>query len=269
MKKILALVMSALLLLGLFVGCGKVESDGGKGAAAATEGDDIPTADKAGSLVVTANASLNIVYNAEGLVLKVEGLNQEGENLMDSFDELLGASCGEAVNTIIKECSVKTYDGRLTYVLVKYEKDAGIPEGMKESVESGAKEAVEKVAPDAKLAIVTPDMLDENGYINLETAQLLVEGYLEVEKLDGFYGTETPVDGFYSFKVVFGGMEDEVHVNASNGIVGDGALSPTEEEEVEEETEPVESTPAESEPVVDEPVAEEPEQTEATEAPVE
>ena len=271
MKKIMALVLSAILLLGLLAGCGSNSTVGGNGDAPAAEATGTNATTTAGSLVVSANASLTLNYNADGVVLSVEGNNQEAENLMEVFDELVGASCGEAVNTIIKECSVRTYEGRLTYVLVKYEKGEGTPSAeLMQSVESGAKEAVEAVAPDAKLVIVAADKLDENGYIDLATAQLLVEGYLEVEKLDGFDGTNEPVDGFYSFWVSFSGMEDEVHVNATTGIVGDGALSPIipEETEPQEENTPAESTPEESEPAASESV-EEPEETEATEAPVE
>lgn len=270
MKKLIALTLSVLMMLGLLAGCGGgKDTDSGKGNTPATEGTSAVNIEKTGSLVLTANACMEISYGTDGVVLGVEGLNDEGKNLIESSDELLGASCAEVVNKLIKECSIKTYQGSLSYVAVKFNKDAGTPDAeFLSGIETAAKAALETVAPNAKLVIITPDKLDADGYIDLATAQLLVEGYLEVDKLDGFDGTDKPVDGFYSFKVSFNGIEDEVHVNASTGVVGDGALSGTEEEEIEEETTPEESTPDESEPAA--PESEDvPEETQSAEAPVE
>lgn len=240
MKKIIALLLCAVVLVGVLAGCGKNDSnDGGT----ETKGTDtgISETEKAGTLVVTANASVIVSYGTDGLVLGVEGANEEGKNLVESYEELLGLSCAEVVSQLIKDSSNRTYLGRLTYVVVKHDKDSGTPgTSFLEGIEAAAKAAVEIVAPSAKLVMITQDMLDADGYIDLKTAKVLVEGFLEVEQVDGFDGTEKPVDGFYSFAVAYNGMEDELHVNASTGCVGEGALDGALQDP--EETEPVEDT---------------------------
>lgn len=270
MKKIIALLLCAIVLVGVLAGCGNKDNaaDGTKPQQNGNNGDIAETA-KAGTLVVTANASVRITYGTDGLVLNVEGTNEAGNNLMESFETLLGSSCSEVVSRIIRESAGRTYLGRMTYVAVKHEKDSGTPgTNFLEGIESAAKRALETASSDAKLVMITQDKLDADGNINVETAKILVEGYLEVDALDEFDGTAKPVDGFYSFKVSFGGMEEEVHMNAATGVVGDGVIGDG-LQEPEEETEPAETEPAESAPEETNPVENEsgvtPEETQAPE----
>ena len=271
MKKIIALLLCAIVLVSALAGCGNKDNaaDGTKPQGNGNSGD-IAETEKAGTLVVTANASVRITYGTDGLVLKVEGTNDEGENLMESFEALLGSTCSEVVSKIIRESAGRTYLGRLTYVAVKHEKGSGTPgTNFLEGIESAAKRALETASSNAKLVMITQDKLDADGNINLEAAKLLVEGYLEVEALDGFDGTAKPVDGFYSFQVSFDGMEEEVHMNAATGVVGDGLIGDA-LQEPEEETEPAETEPAESTPEETAPVENESAETptvEATQAP--
>ena len=88
MKKIMALVLSAILLLGLLAGCGSNSTVGGNGDAPATEATGTNGTVTAGSLVVSANASLTLNYNADGVVLSIEGNNQEGDTARSPPDAL-------------------------------------------------------------------------------------------------------------------------------------------------------------------------------------
>ena len=40
-----------------------------------------------------------------------------------------------------------------------------------------------------------------------------------------FDGTSTPVDGYYSFRVICNGVEEELHLNALTGRAADGILT--------------------------------------------
>lgn len=270
MKKIIALLLCAIVVAGVFAGCGNNQNaaDGTKPQGNGGSNTDIAETQKDGTLVVTANASVRITYGADGLVLKVEGTNEDGENLMESFEALLGSSCSEVVSKIIRESAGRTYLGKLTYVAVKHEKGSSAPgTNFLEGIESAAKHALETASSDAKLVMIAQDKLDADGNINLETAKTLVESYLEVDVLDGFDGTDKPVDGFYSFKVSFDGMEEELHMNAVTGVVGDGLIGDGLQEP--EETEPAESEPAETTPEETNPVenesGEKPTETQAAE----
>ena len=268
MKKVIALLLCAILLLGLLAACGKEDETGGNGTTPQGNAGEVTETEKAGTIVVTANASVAISYGTDGLVLKVEGLNKDGENLMESYDELLGSSCAEVVNRIIKDCAGRTYMGRLSYVAVKQEKDSGNPgTNFWQGIESAAKNAVEGLGAETKLVLITQEMLDADGNIDLATAKALVEGYLQVDALDGIDGTSKPVDGFYSFQVSYDGLEAEVNVNATTGAVGDGVVGDVLQEP--EQTEPEVTEPEASDPTMSESVPSEevetPEQTQAVE----
>lgn len=261
MKKIIALLLAALMLVGVLAGCGKNDTNADQGTTPTGEGEGVSETEKAGSLVVTANASVVITYGTDGLVLSAEGVNEEGVGLLESYSEPTGFSCTELITQIIKDSSARTNLGRLTYVVVKFDKDSQTPgTNFLESIESAAKKAVEEATPDTKLVMITQEDLDADGNINLATAKTLVEAYLEVEKLDGIDGTDKPVEGFYSFTVTYDGFEESVHVNANTGVVGDGSLGgeiqePEETDPTEETDSPVNPT-EEAQPVEEPPVEE-------------
>ena len=66
---------------------------------------------------------------------------------------------------------------------------------------------------------------DAKGQVNLKTAKTLAEGYLNTDKFESFDGTPTPVEGYYSFRVTFNGVEEELHLNALTGRAADGLLT--------------------------------------------
>ena len=165
MKKIIALLLCAIVVAGAFAGCGNKENVGDGTNPQGNGGNaDIAETQKAGTLVVTANASVRITYGTDGLVLKVEGTNEDGENLMESFEALLGSSCSEVVSRIIRESAGRTYLGKLTYAAVKHEKGSGTPgTNFLEGIESAAKRALETASSEAKLVMITQDKLDADG----------------------------------------------------------------------------------------------------------
>ena len=262
MKKMIALLLAALMLVGILAGCGKGDTNMNQDTTPAGENDGITQPEKAGSLVVTANASVVITYGTDGLVLGAEGANKEGVDLLESYEDLTGFSCTELITQIIKDCSVRTNMGRLNYVVVKMDKESKTPSAnFMDSIESAAKKAVEEAKPDAKLVMVKLDDLDANGNITPATAKTLVEAYLEAEQLDGFVGADKPVEGIYSFTVTYGGVEQFLQINANTGSVGEGDQNDqTQESEdvdhTEETDSPVdpteESDPGNENPVVNE-----------------
>ncbi|MBQ8796805.1 MAG: hypothetical protein IJZ56_01250 [Oscillospiraceae bacterium] len=262
MKKIIALLLAVLMLVGVLAGCGKNDTNADQSTTPTEESKGVADTEKAGSLVVTANASVVITYGTDGLVLDAEGLNEEGINLLESYEEPTGFSCTELVTQVIKDSAARTNLGHLTYVVVKIDKDSKTPgTNFMDSIESAAKKAVEEAAPHAKLVMIKQENLDADGNIDLATVKTLVEAYLEVEKLDGIVGADKPVEGIYSFTVTYGGFEEFVQINANTGIVGEG--DPSDEPQEPEETEPdeeldlPEDPTQESEPVDNIPVEDE------------
>ena len=251
MKKIIAILLCAVLVLGLFAACEKKDTAVPGVTTPKGEENGVTETKKNGSFVVTANASVRIAYGTDGLVIKIEGINDSGKELVEGYDEMLGASCATLVGKVIKDSAARSNLGRLNYVVVKHEKDSGAPgTNFLEGVEAAAKKAVEDTATSAKLFMVTKDLLDADGYINLQTAKALIEAFLGVESLQSFDGTNKPIDGFYSFQVSYDGMEEMMHMDAVTGGVGQGEINGALSDATEpEETEPQETEPAGSEPV--------------------
>ena len=245
MKKIIAILLCAVLALGIFAGCEKKDTQVPGVTTPKGEVGSVTETQKAGSFVVTANASVRILYGTDGLVIKIEGINESGKELVEGYEEMLGASCATLVSKVIKDSAARSNLGRLNYVVVKHEKDSGAPgTNFLEGVEAAAKKAVEDTASAPKLVMVTQDLLDADGYINLQTAEVLVKAFLEMENLQSFDGTNKPVEGFYSFQVSYDGMEEMLHMDAVTGGVGQGEINGV----ISDATEPEETTPTESEP---------------------
>lgn len=258
MKKLLALLLAAVMVLGVFAACGKESGDDATPSTPNYEKVENP--DTAGTLTVYAAAAVKVSYGADGLVLSLEGLNDDGKYLEETYaQELFGSSCTDAVNQIIKESVMKNFMFDTNYVVVKLNKGSALPgTSFLESVQSAAQRGLDTVASDAALVMVSEENLTEDGYIDLVTAKVLVEKFLGIDELDGFDGTDKPIDGMYAFDVTYGIMQEKVVMNAETGAVSQGAIEELEQtieqDEIDHETEddrPGYETPDETMDVAD------------------
>lgn len=252
MKKMIALLLCGLVLLGMLAGCKKAAAPNNNPNSTTTPptgaGSQGPVVAK-GVLVVTANASVTIAYDVDGLVQKLEANNPEAEELLETYDDQTGFDCSVVVTKIVKDCVAKSM-GQMTHVMIKQTKGSGNPtEDFMKNIESVVTTAMTNANSTAKLVMVTPEQQDNNAHIDPKVAKTLVMAFLGVDKLDSIYGTEKPVEGYYSFYVTCDDMEEEVHVNAVTGAVGQGVLSditqeePVDPKEEQQATQPQESTP--------------------------
>jgi len=145
--------------------------------------------------------------------------------------------------------------------------------------------ALAEVSTSAKLIVFTEENLDEDGYINLESAKTLLLAHLASDDFDVLEGSTTPSEGVYNFSITIGEMSGQFIVDAITGVVCEGDFGDesylTEEEDIvdildptaedgssaEEPTLPTETEPAQN---IEEDPAFDPNATEpATEAPAE
>ncbi len=219
MKKISAILLSAMLLLSLFAGCGK-QSD-----IPSPTNETLTTPISAGMLVFNAGAAVNISYDSDGLVINLEGADNAGTMVVGAYAAFLGKPVAEAVCDLIDLCAVSNYLSAETgFVLLKLAYGSAQP-GVTfiETIRDEAVAAVKEYSP-AKVFFLTKADLDSNGYINLDSAKALLLAHLGLESFDTLEGTITPMDGMYSFAVTAGDMDERFIVDAVTGSVGQGEL---------------------------------------------
>lgn len=225
MKKIFAIALSVLLLVGMLAGCGKNTSGGANGTTAPGGAANVDLTERiVGSLVLTANASVTISYDAAGYCMQVVGNDAEGTDLLAGYEDLVGVSCSEVITRLIRDSAARSM-GELHYIMVKDVKGSASTEKFWSGIKTITTAVRDNIDTDIKLVLVSQDMQDAKGQVNLKTAKTLVEGYLNASKLDSFDGTSAPVDGYYSFRVTCNGVEEELHLNALTGRAADGILT--------------------------------------------
>ena len=229
MRKILAVLMSAVMLLGLLAGC----NNAGNAETGATEDTSTmanPIA--SGMLVVNANGTVNVSYDSDGLVLNLEGADDNGNELVAEYPDFLGEPCAEVVCTLIKNSSVAGYLAESNYVMIKQAVGSQLPgTNFLEELTTDAKAALETVKSSALLLVLGEEDLDENGYINLESAKELSLAYLKLDAFDSFDGSTAPVNGTYGFNITAGALDEDLLVDAVTGSVYPGVLNTNEDEE--------------------------------------
>ena len=245
MKKFFAILMSAVMLLGLLAGCGAETP-----APETTEGT-YATPMAAGMVVVYANAAVNVSYDADGLVLSIEGVDDYGSALAGEYEDYLGKSCSEVVCDLIGNSFIQ---GLMTnennYVMIKLAIGSALPGStFLESMQKDAEAAIAEAGSTAKLVVLTTENLDENGYIDLESAKTLVLAALALDGFDSLDGAAAPAEGAYTFTITAGALEGTFKIDAVTGAVYEG--EPSEGEFEEEDVDIDIDVAATTEPFVD------------------
>lgn len=236
MKKFFAILLSAVMLLGLLAGCGN------DAATPTTSGVNASNPTAAGLLVLNVNGAVNITYDADGLVMDIEGADDNGAILAGEYSDFLGKSCSEAVCDLIGNSIVQQMmTNEINYVMIKLAIGSSTPGStFIETIQKDAEEALTTGGSAAKLVVLTTDNLDEQGYIDLDSAKDLALAALALDNFDVLDGTVAPIEGKYNFAITAGTLEGRYIVDAVTGTVCEGELDNAEFEEDNLEEDPIE-----------------------------
>ena len=205
-KKILSILVCVALLM-CFAGCSKEEP----AKATAPAVSSVP--ETAGVLLLSIGTEFKIVYDTDGLVIAVDGMNTTANEILLSYSDFIGIACDTVASDLVKR-SIDAGKHPLTNVVViKQTPDSKSPsaafmENIRIDVAS---------ASGYDVVVVLVDNLDANGYITAETAKDIIARQCQ---LTGTTATCSDVkDGFYTLTFELAGAEQEYKVNAVTGTV--------------------------------------------------
>ncbi len=217
LRKILSITLSTALTLVLLSGCGSSK----------TAGNTLPEAtDKAiGTVLLSVNPEIEVEYNDKGLVLEIEGVNDDGKSVVSKTDEYKGKDCRTVLEELVKEIYEagyfdKTMDGHTKNIVLKLEKGSAYPDDdFLEDVTTGIHEAIKDCGIGSSPMTVLEDDLDDNGRIGQEKAKELVLAQLGLTSAS-FNNHEYELDdNVYEFEFTANGVEYEYEVDALTGKI--------------------------------------------------
>lgn len=213
MKKLLALALCVVLAMGL-IACSEKEPD---------ETEPVPTttvniADSAvaGKLIYSTNASvISISYEATGLVTAIEGINAEGDFLIEEYSDYLGKTCEDVVAQLV---TLSIESSSLTPItVIKPVIGSNFPNAdFLNNIVSKAQLTADTAYATTNTILIPLEKLDDAGYINLETAKSVVLSMLGLEKATTFVGDTAPdAQGQYLFYVEEGDVKGHYLLDAT------------------------------------------------------
>ena len=213
LHKMMAAVLSAAMVFSL------------AGCAGTSAPADAKAAGMTGTILLSVNPEIEVEYDDNGIVLEIEGINDDGKTVVSGYEDYKGKECAEVVNALVQKIYEGGYfdkqlDGHVKNIVVKLEDGSYYPDdGFLEAVADGVRKAVNDCGIKSNAVVVDDDDLDEQGRIGMEKARELAltqMGLTEAVFSEGEYELD---DGVYEFEFTANGIEYEYEVDAVTGKV--------------------------------------------------
>lgn len=147
-KKLLAYILMAMMALSA---CGN------------TTEDSIQPIEKAGTVILSVNPAVEVEYDADGLVMDITGLNEDGLDLAANEEDLIGIPCLIALHTLIVDINdagffISDFGGEGREIILLLEKGSVYHKGFLKALE----QSVYKAAEECGLKAITLTTINEN-----------------------------------------------------------------------------------------------------------
>lgn len=246
-KKVLEIILTTTLSFSMIVGCGAAKvpapvpttteiqdssepQDCNESQATAeihTSADqEISEKNQAmGAVLLSVNPEIEITYDGTGLVLKVEGLNEDGINVLAHMDDYLNQDCSTVIQKLVKEIYEAGYfentiDGRDKNIILKLEEGSIAPsEDFLEEAAIAANETVSECGLQSKAMTVQESDLSDDGLISPEKAKELVLSQLNLTSAVFHSFEYDSEDGVYELEFSTDDKEYECEIDAHTGKV--------------------------------------------------
>ena len=170
-KKLLTYLLLAVMALSVSA-CGNTADSG------------IQPVEKAGTVILSVNPSVEIDYDTNGLVMDISGLNEDGLNLAAQEEDLIGTPCLVALHKLIVDIHdagffVSDFGGRGRDIFLYLQKGSICHEGFLKALEQAISEAADECGLSAS-HLITINANEENSTLKED----LEVGHLYLGKLN-------------------------------------------------------------------------------------
>lgn len=204
-KKLLSILLCMALLL-CFAGCSKDEP-------VPTQPPVSNTLETAGVLFLSIGTEFKVIYDTDGLVVAVEGMNETASDILVAYDNAIGTACDLVVSDLIKRSIEAGKHPQTRLVVIKQAPDSKSPSAaFLENVRIDA-----AAVTDYEVVLILADTLTENGYITKDAATDILTRQCKLT--DVAVTCSEAEDGFYTLTFEIDGAEQEYKVNAVTGTV--------------------------------------------------
>ena len=254
-KKILALVLSIVMLLGIFTACGKEE-------VADPDTPNYTNTATSGVIVVNTGAVFSVRYDTIGNVSGISGDNDQGMLLMEKYTDYEGKATADVIKELVKlSADEKILTDEISTLILKITSGTVFSsDESRDALIKAVQEALTEAGSKAIPMILDDDNLTGEGYLTLATVKTLLMNKLGIDKFDAFYGDTLPLNNYYIVTIELDGVQTSYSIDAYNGFIsiatqeellGD-AEAPQDEEVMPDYTEYIDEDISEDDPVQEE-----------------
>lgn len=215
-KKTIAIIVAVILVtvavvVGVIVGSKPKDTTPTKETTIPAKGE------LAGIVLLNAGGSVEILYDVDGLVMSVAGFGENGTELAKDMDTAVNQPCADIVGALTKKALDLGYINEKTkMIVVKEGIGSYLPtENFLDSCVAKVKEYAEGI----DIMLMTTKDMNPNGYLSIESCQVLLKKYLNLSGDVTFDGPVNPSGSKYYMSTKY--LEDTVYytVDASDGTI--------------------------------------------------
>lgn len=220
MKKITTLLLTLVVIM--TTGCGAKPSSNAALPAASSE---LAGSNAIGSILLSINPEIKIDYDDKGIVISLEGKNEDGKKVLEEYTDYEGKSCETIVDELVKKIYADGYfekkvDGHEKNIILKLEDDSLYPDdAFLKNLEQKLQDTIKECNLTSSPILVEKKDLDDKGLITLEKAKEIVLTQLGLSSAEFTKAAYDPEDNTYEMEFTVDGITYEFEVNASNGKV--------------------------------------------------
>ena len=169
-----ALVLS--LVVGIFSGCATKTGS--------TEGAEVA---KGGNLILRVNPEISIEYDKEGRVTKIEGLNEDGNEIIADYKDNIGKDCKVVVKELIEKIHEQGYfvadaEGKYRNITLQIEPGSSLPnEKFLDEIVYDVRETIQSLQLESSIVGI-----DNDDYDDRYTGEGKPSAYIDIDKAKEF-----------------------------------------------------------------------------------